>query len=82
MHLQVDFLEHFINHVKYVRSLQPARSRPQLEMCMIVLHVDEETSIERQMARQVAAEAHNEEVLRTGDGTFMCALVPCSSLTL
>ena len=41
MHLQVDFLEHFINHVKYVRSLQPARSRPQLEMCMIVLHVDE-----------------------------------------
>lgn len=68
---QVDFLEEFIHHVRYARSLQPGITRPQLEMCMVVLHVDEDTSIQRQMARQAAAEEHNAEVRRSGEGTLM-----------
>jgi hypothetical protein len=41
---------------------------------MVVLHVDEATSIQRQMARQIHAETHNAEVRRSGMGTLMCAL--------
>lgn len=38
---------------------------------MVVLNVDEATSIERQMARQIQAEEHNAAVRRTGKGKLM-----------
>lgn len=70
--MQVDFLEQLIHHVQYRRA-QYSIPRPQLDVCMVVLHVDEATSIHRQMARQIQAEAHNAAVRRCGNGTLMCA---------
>lgn len=67
---QVDFLEELIHHVQSLRA-QNGSLHPQLDICMVVLNVDEATSIERQMARQFQAEEHNAAVRRTGRGKLI-----------
>jgi hypothetical protein len=70
--LQVDFLEQLLS---YIRSEQRCSihtsAKPGLDVCMVTLHVDEETSVQRQMQRQKKAAQHNAAVRQGGQGTLM-----------
>lgn len=56
-----------------MRARQYGLARAELDVCMVVLHVDEATSIQRQQARQLQAESHNAAVRSSGEGSLMCA---------
>lgn len=78
--LQVEFIEDMFAFLggRYAATSSHADLRrrwPKPSFKVVVLYVDEATSVRRQLARQAKSAAHNAKVLDARAGTLMCAPV-------
>jgi hypothetical protein len=83
---QVDFIKDLHAHLSSLYESTICKpelrdSYPKPSFKVVVLYVDEATSINRQLARQAKSEEHNKKVREARAGTIMCATSPLPLLS-
>lgn len=79
--MQVEFIEDLYEYLSALYASTTHKPElterfPHPSFKVVVLYIDEATSINRQLARQAKSETHNKKVRDARAGTFLCAPLP------